>query len=104
VGKYCKAGQATDGSVIRRMHFAYWINKATDTHSESVMLTALPLANSGYRNAPHCHVVLILSVLLRFVKASTTSLTQIVENRRQNHWIQSRTANQAIAMIWSPIC
>ena len=32
----------TDGqmdSIIRRMHTAYWITEATDTHSEFVMLT-----------------------------------------------------------------
>jgi hypothetical protein len=32
--KYGTAGQATDDNMIRRMHFAYWITKATDTHSE----------------------------------------------------------------------
>jgi hypothetical protein len=36
VEKYCGAGQATDGNIIRRMRFARCIPKATDTHSEYV--------------------------------------------------------------------
>jgi hypothetical protein len=31
--KYGTAGQATDDNIIRRMRFACWITKATDTHS-----------------------------------------------------------------------
>ena len=29
--KYGRAGQATDGSIIRRMRFACWITKGTNT-------------------------------------------------------------------------
>jgi hypothetical protein len=32
VGNYCRAGQAADDNIIRRMRFACWITKATDTH------------------------------------------------------------------------
>jgi hypothetical protein len=32
----------TDDNVIRRMRFACWIIKATNTHSEYVILTAFP--------------------------------------------------------------
>ena len=38
--KYGRAGQATDDNIIRRMRFACWITKATDTHSEYVILIA----------------------------------------------------------------
>ena len=41
VEKYGTAGRATDDT-IRRMRFAYWINKATDTHSDYVIITAFP--------------------------------------------------------------
>jgi hypothetical protein len=37
-----RAKQTTDGNVIRRMRFACWIRKATDTHSECVILIAFP--------------------------------------------------------------
>ena len=40
VGKYGRTRQATDDNIIRRMRFAYWITKATDTHFEHVILTA----------------------------------------------------------------
>jgi hypothetical protein len=39
VEKCRTAGGATDGNVRRRMRFAYWITKATNTHSEYVILT-----------------------------------------------------------------
>jgi hypothetical protein len=41
VEKCGKLRQATD-NIIRRMRFDCWITKATDTHSECVVLTAFP--------------------------------------------------------------
>ena len=41
--KWCKAGEATDDDIARRMRFACWISKATDTHSEYVILIAFTL-------------------------------------------------------------
>jgi hypothetical protein len=38
VEKYGTARQTTDDNIIRRMRFACWITKATDTHSEYVIL------------------------------------------------------------------
>jgi hypothetical protein len=38
-----KSYQATDDNIIRRMRFACRITKATDTHSEYVILIAFPL-------------------------------------------------------------
>jgi hypothetical protein len=38
--KYGTARQATDDNIIRRMRFACWIAKATDTHSQYVILIA----------------------------------------------------------------
>jgi hypothetical protein len=38
--KYCTAGQVTDDDIILRMRIAWWIPKATNTHSEHVILTA----------------------------------------------------------------
>jgi hypothetical protein len=40
VEKYGTARQVTDDNIIRRMRFACWITKATDTHSEYVILIA----------------------------------------------------------------
>jgi hypothetical protein len=42
VEKYGTAGQATDGNIIRLMHFACWINKVTETCLEYVILIAFP--------------------------------------------------------------
>jgi hypothetical protein len=35
-----RAEQATDDNIARRMRFACWITKTTDTHSEYVILIA----------------------------------------------------------------
>jgi hypothetical protein len=40
-GKICTAGQATGDNIIRRMRYACWITKTTDTHSEYLILTAI---------------------------------------------------------------
>jgi hypothetical protein len=48
VEKYSRPGQAT-GDIIRRMRFAYWVIKATDTHSEYVILIAV-YSSSGFAN------------------------------------------------------
>jgi len=42
VEKYRRAWQATGDNITRRMRFAYWINKPTDTHSEYVISLANP--------------------------------------------------------------
>jgi hypothetical protein len=42
VEKYGTARQATDDNIIRRMRFAWWITKATDTHSEYVRFIEFP--------------------------------------------------------------
>jgi len=43
VYKHGRAGQASDDNVIRRMHYACWITKATEAHSEYVIvLVAFP--------------------------------------------------------------
>jgi hypothetical protein len=42
VEKYGRAEQATDDNITRRMRFACWIIKATDSLSEYVILIAFP--------------------------------------------------------------
>jgi len=42
VEKYGKAGQGTDGNIIRGKRFECYINKATDTHSEYVIISDFP--------------------------------------------------------------
>ena len=37
-----RAGQDTDGNIIRRMRIEGWIPKATGTHSEYVIFIAFP--------------------------------------------------------------
>ena len=49
--KYCRAGQATHDDIIRRMRFAYCLSKATDTHSEYVIIICFYAATSSHEYA-----------------------------------------------------
>jgi len=51
--------QTTGDSTTRRMRFAYWILKATDTHSEDVILIVFPLQQ--WLHIVHCVSLLLLS-------------------------------------------
>jgi len=46
-----QAGQATDDNIIQRMLFAYYITKATGTHSEYVIIIAFPLQQLSHERA-----------------------------------------------------
>ena len=49
VEKYCKARQATDGNITRRI--ACWIPEATNTHSKYIIFIAFPLQQWLYERA-----------------------------------------------------
>jgi len=60
---------------IWRMRIAYWIPKATDTHSEYVILSLFHY-NNGCANALQCYVIRTLSVLCgtrRFITVFTAA-------------------------------
>jgi len=48
--------------IIKHMHFAYWITKATDMTSVYVILLLFH-GNNGYINTPQCYVTCMLPVL-----------------------------------------
>jgi hypothetical protein len=60
--KYGSSRQATGDNIIQRMRFTCWITKATDTHSEYVILIAFHGSN-GYANAPEYYVIRTLALL-----------------------------------------
>jgi hypothetical protein len=43
VGKYCTARQSADDNIMWNIHTVCWTTKATNTHSEYIILTAFPL-------------------------------------------------------------
>jgi hypothetical protein len=75
--KYCTAGQATDDSRIRRMRFTWWINKATNTHSEYLILNAFPLQHWLHERATVLHYVYIASLYIYEI----TSHIKLVHDR-----------------------
>jgi hypothetical protein len=52
---------------VLRVRIACWISKVTGTHSEYVILIALPLQR-GCKNVPQCYVIRSLPVLFISVK------------------------------------
>ena len=85
VKKCCTAGQATDDNIIRRMRFACWITKATDTHSEYAILffftpTWLGERASMLRLYVHCLFLLRNSsfcVMLNLFQLNSVFLLQL---------------------------
>jgi hypothetical protein len=63
VEKRGRARQATDDNIIRSMHFACWVTKAADTHSEYVIFTALT-QQQWLRNAPQCYAYMYIAFLV----------------------------------------
>jgi hypothetical protein len=61
--KYGRARQGTDDNIKRRMRFARWITKATDTHSEYVILYCFSTAKM-LSEAPLNYIVYTLRLLL----------------------------------------
>jgi hypothetical protein len=78
VGKYGTARQAADDNIIRRMRFACWITKATDTPNMQCLL--LYHGNNAYANAPQCYVIRTLPVLLGFTTAVRLSNLEDVKD------------------------
>ena len=66
VEKYCRAGQATGNNIIRRMRFACWITKATQTRSEYV-IRAYCFSTATMVMQTHLIVTFIRIVPLLFV-------------------------------------
>ena len=53
---------STDGNRLWRTHFASWVPKATDTHSEYVILFAFH-SNNGFANAAQCYAYMYIACL-----------------------------------------
>jgi len=62
VEKYGTAGQATDDSIIQCMRFAFWIPKATDTHSRIRNTYCFSTATMVTRTRLHVTFIRALSV------------------------------------------
>jgi hypothetical protein len=64
VEKFVTAGQATDDNIKRRMRLACRISKATNTHSEYVILIAFSLQWLLERTSTVRYIVPVLSSIL----------------------------------------
>jgi hypothetical protein len=65
VNKCGTARQVTDDNTIRRMRFACWIPKATDTHSGYVILIAFTLQHCLTNGKPFSRVCFLNSLPLK---------------------------------------
>jgi hypothetical protein len=81
VEKYGTARQATDDNIIRRMRFACWIPKITDTLR--ICNTLLFHGNNCHANAPQCYVIRALPVLLVLysMKRCVSSAVMLADSR-----------------------
>ena len=63
---------------VRRMHFAWWIPKATNTQSQYVILIVLRLL-LWLNDVPQCYVICTLPVFL-FIPNSNSGIENSGEN------------------------
>jgi len=82
VEKYCVTWQATDDNIIRRTHFACWITKATNTHSEYVILTSFPLQQWSHECTSLLHYTHVLMLLTWFSGFSGLEVTVLMYSIR----------------------
>ena len=68
--KYGIIRQATDGNKMRRIPFACWITKATDTYPEYAIVIAFPQQQRLSESASVLRLDVRLSVLLQCMDAS----------------------------------
>jgi hypothetical protein len=107
VEKYNTARHASDDNIIRRMRIACWITKATDTHSDYVILIAFSTATVVTRTRlnvtlyVHCLYCYFLSRYVRFMIHRHGSVCLLRwRNRRQ----QTRNVAQRFASIRPGTC
>ena len=82
-GKYGRGRNATGNTKIRPVRIACWITKAINTHSEYVILFAVP-RQYGCTNAPQCYIVPTLSVLcLASVPPPQARARRVSTNKQQ---------------------
>ena len=65
--KFCRTRQAADDNMIRRMRITCWIPKATDAHSEFVILIAFVLQQWAIERA------LMLRLQLSFLSCNISN-------------------------------
>jgi hypothetical protein len=67
VEKFGRSGQATDNNIIRLTRIACWITKATDTHSDYIILIAFPWQKMVTRKRLNVTFIRTLSVLFKIL-------------------------------------
>jgi len=99
VEKCGRAGQATDGNKIRHMLFVCWITKATNTHSEFVILIAFPLQQWLHE----CASILHYTCIAYLVKLSFRLVLDVPEGLRHSDFRSHRVYIFSLPHITPPI-
>ena len=87
--KYGRARQATDDNVIRRMRFACWITKATDTHSEYV------IRNFFYTATVVSRTFLIVTLHIRYLSCYNQEAVCLL---RGTSWVFNLSVWRAVGL------
>jgi hypothetical protein len=83
VEKNGRAGQATDDNIIQRMRFVCWITKATDIHSEYVILVAFPRRQWLGERASVLRYTYIVCLVCECLWSGLVPVMNMTRNRRQ---------------------
>jgi len=91
VEKYGRAGQATDDNITRCISIAWWIPKATDTHSEYVIIIAFSLQQCFRERASLLRSTYIVCLVL-FSGTSQYTFSLCVVMQRRTLLLHTREA------------
>jgi hypothetical protein len=86
VGQYGRASQATNDDIVRRMRFACWITKATNAHSECVILIIFSRQQCLHEGASIFIGTLLFFAIIRsfdIVYSSFVTLTLTIPSNRK---------------------
>jgi hypothetical protein len=106
--KYCTAVQDTDDSIIRRMRCACRIIKATNTHSQYVIVIAFPLLQSLHERAAvlrYTYIYCLVRVLrLRMVSSKTLVTRTLNSHEQQKGQVLIKYVVHAWAVTKTVVC
>jgi hypothetical protein len=108
VEKYGRARQATDDNIIRRLRFAFWMTKATDTHSEYVIIIAFPQHQWLRERATMLRYTYIACIVglftdLSLVSVFASSLSQRYTRRRDCELLHKFLVGKVVLAVWESL-
>jgi hypothetical protein len=104
-GKYGTARQATDDNMIRRLRLACWVTKASDPHSDCIILIVFPRRQLLRERASMLQYMYFASIALNVVNCYSR-INLHVQGWSYNRIVEGVTEEPCVLnlfLIWTPL-